>query len=181
MTPTPSLRALTLVLAVGLVACTVGFAATSAAALGPALVAAQAGSGPAADAEPGSGPQRPGRWQHRLQRALALTDEQASQIAQVFQRNLQTARPHYQAIRAARAELRRLVLTEADQASIQAKEAELQQLLAQTVQMRVQTLKEITPILTPEQREKFARLMERGGRGGGHHHRHRQPPASNQS
>lgn len=181
MTSTPSLRTLTLMVAVGLVACTVGFAAASAAALGPTLITAQGGTGPAPDAEPRSGQQRLGRWQHRLQHALGLTDEQASQIGQVFQRNRQSSRPHHQAIRAARAELRRLVLTEADQASIQAKEAELQQLLAQTVEMRVQTLKEITPILTPEQREKFAQLMERGGRPGGHHRRHRQPPASNQS
>jgi Spy/CpxP family protein refolding chaperone len=180
MTSTPSLRALTLMVVAGLVACTVGFAAASAAALGPTLITAQAGTGTAPDAQPAPGQKRYGHWPSRLKQDLALTDDQASQIGQVFQRSMQTARPHYQAIRAARAELRRLVLTEADQASIQAKEAELQQLLARTVQMRVQTLKEITPILSPEQREKFAQ-MEQGGRFGGHHRRHRQPPASGQS
>ncbi len=168
MTSSPSLRALSLMVAVALLACTVGFARASAIALGSTRVVAQAPGGTGTDTQ-GQPQKRYGRWQARLQQELGLTDDQANQMGQVFQRNMQAARPHYQAIRAARAELRRLVLTEADQATIQAKEAELQQLLAQTVQMRVQTLKEITPILTPEQREKFAQLMERRGHFGGRH------------
>ncbi|MGH7393731.1 MAG: Spy/CpxP family protein refolding chaperone [Candidatus Rokuibacteriota bacterium] len=156
--------------ATGLVACTVGFAGASATALGTTQVAAPAGDGTAADAQ-GQHQRRHGRWHTRLQQHLGLTDDQAVQIRQIFQRTMQTAKPHHQAIRAARTDLRRLVLMEADQASIQAKEAELQQLLAQTVQMRVQTLKEITPILTPEQREKFAQLMDKRGHFGGRHRR----------
>ncbi len=170
MTSSPSLRALSLMVAVGLLACTLGFAGASATALGATKVVAQAGGATGTGTDTQGQPQkRYGRWQARLQQELGLSDDQANQMRQVFQRNMQAARPHYQAIRAARAELRRLVLTEADQTTIQAKEAELQQLLAQTVQMRVQTLKEITPILTPEQREKFAQLMERHGHFGGRH------------
>ncbi len=174
MISTPSLRALTLVVVAGLVACTVGFAAASAAALAPTLAAAPPGSRPSPDAGGEPGQAWLGHWPSRLQRALGLTDEQAEQIGRIFQRNAQTARPHRQAIRAARTELRRLVLAEADQASIQAKEAELQQLMAQSLELRVQTLQEITPILTPEQRERFAQLMERSRHHGGHRD-HRAP------
>ena len=177
MTSSPSLRALSLMVAVALLVCTVGFAGASAIALGATQVVAQTPGGTSTDTQ-GQPQQRYGRWQARLQQELGLSDDQANQMGQVFRRSMQAARPHYQAIRAARAELRRLVLTEADQATIQAKEAELQQLLAQTVQMRVQTLKEITPILTPEQREKFAQLMERHSHFGGRHRpSHSQSPS----
>ena len=38
--------------------------------------------------------------------------------------------------------------------------------------MRVNTLKEVAPILTPEQREKYAAMAEKGRRSG--HHQRRQ-------
>jgi|GEM_PF-2037750 len=174
MTSSPTLRALGLMVAAGLVASTVGLAAAGATSPGTPGPSAQAG-GSTTEPQPAPGQQRLGRWQARLQQHLGLTDDQASQLGQVFQRSMQAARPHHQAIRAARAELRRLVLIEADQASIQAKEAELQQLLAQSVTMRVQTLREIAPILTPEQREKFAAMMDKHGHFGGRHRHHRSP------
>lgn len=101
-------------------------------------------------------------WQQRFQQRLGLTDQQMQQLQAIHQRNAQTTRQHFQALRKAQAELRRLVLIDADQASIAAKQAEVQQLMAQSVEMRVNTLKEITPILTPEQREKYAQMGERG-------------------
>src|SRR5262245_27866398 len=168
MSSSPSLRALGLMVGAVIIACTVGFAGASATALGTAQVTAQGGGGTDTQGQP---QKRYGNWRARLQQQLGLTDDQANQMGQVFQRNMQAARPHHQAIRAARAQLRRLVLMEADQASIQAKEAELQQLHAQEIQMRVQTLREITPILTPEQREKFVQMMDQRGE----HHRRPQP------
>src|SRR5262245_7076255 len=169
MTSSPSLRALGLMVGAAIIACTVGLAGASAMALGTTKVTAQAGGG--GTATHGRPQKRYGTCRARLQQRLGPTDDQANQIGQIFQRNMQAARPHHQALRAARAELRRLVLMEADQASIQAKEAELQQLHAQEIQMRVQTLREITPILTPEQREKFVQMMDQRGE----HHRRPQP------
>jgi len=67
------------------------------------------------------------------------------------------------------AELRRLALNGADDATLQAKQAEVQNLLAQSIQRRLDTLKQVGPILNPDQREAFAKMMERGPRG--HHHR----------
>ncbi|HSE93172.1 MAG TPA: hypothetical protein VLF19_07685, partial [Methylomirabilota bacterium] len=93
MTSSPSLRVLSLMVATGLVACTVGFAGASAMAPGTTQVAAQAGGGTTAPDVPGPLQKRHGRWQARLQQHLGLTDDQANQIGQVFQRNMQAARP----------------------------------------------------------------------------------------
>ena len=49
-----------------------------------------------------------------------------------------------------------------------AKAAEVQQLLGQTVTLRVKVLQEIGPILTPEQRVKFAQAQHRPGMGRHH-------------
>jgi len=58
-------------------------------------------------------------------------------------------------LREARRSLRDLVFTGADDAAIQAKTAEVQQLVAQGVQMRVEGLRAMSQILTPEQRDKL--------------------------
>lgn len=120
-------------------------------------------------AEPAGGDARHGRREGRLQQQLGLTDQQAQAIREIYGRHSEARKAHGQALRQAQSELRRLVLIEADQATIQAKLAEVQRLMGETVQMRVNTLKEVTSILTPEQREKYAALAEQG-----RHHR-RQP------
>jgi Spy/CpxP family protein refolding chaperone len=124
-------------------------------------------------AEPAQGDTRHGQREGRLQQQLGLTDQQAQAIREIHARQSQTWKTHSQTLRQAQAELRRLVLSEADQASVQAKQEEVQRLLGETVQMRVNTLKEMTSILTPEQREKYAATAEQGRRSR-HHHR-RQP------
>lgn len=149
MTRTSWLRAVTLVLATTLV---------------PAAFAQAA--------EPAQGDTRQGRREGRLQQQLGLTDQQAQAIREIYARQSQALKTHSQALRQAQADLRRLVLTEADQATIQAKQGEVQRLLGETVQMRVNTLKEVAPILTPEQREKYAAMGEQGRRF--RHHPRRQ-------
>jgi len=54
----------------------------------------------------------------------------------------------------------------------------VQNLLNQSVQARVNTLAQIGPILSPEQRETYAKMMDHGPR----HHRHmkRQAPPAGQ-
>jgi Spy/CpxP family protein refolding chaperone len=113
-------------------------------------------------------------WESRLQQKLGLRDDQVQAIRQIHQSQAETRKQHGQALRQAQAELRRLVLSEADQPSIEAKQAEVQQLIAQSVAMRVKTLQQIVPLLTPEQRQKYAEMMEKGG----HVRHHRRPQQS---
>lgn len=151
MTRTSWLQAVMLVLAATLVAATLAQAA-----------------------EPAGGDARHGRREGRLQQQLGLTDQQAQAIREIHARQSQARKTHSQTLRQAQAELSRLVLSEADQETIQAKQAEVQRLLGETVQMRVNTLKEVTSILTPEQRGKYAALAEQGRRS---RHQHRRQPS----
>src|SRR5262249_35646176 len=63
-----------------------------------------------------------------------------------------------QSLRTSQTQLRQLVLNGADPAAIQAKQAEVAQLLTQSVAMRVESLQAIAPILTPDQRAKLAQI-----------------------
>ena len=125
----------------------------------------------AADAPQGTAPRA---WETRLQQKLGLRDDQVQAIRQIREREAPGWKQHWQVLGQARAELRRLILSEADQASIDAKHAQVQQLMTEGLAKRINTLKEITPLLTPEQREKFTAMMEHGR----HFHRYRQPPQS---
>ena len=75
-------------------------------------------------------------------------------------------------MRQAQTELRQLVLNGGDANAIAAKKAQVAQLMGQGLDMRIQTLQQIGPILTQEQRDKLAQLgpgaMWRG-------HRHHKP------
>src|SRR5881628_1724428 len=95
--------------------------------------------------------------------------QQAQALHEVYQRDADAKRQHWQQLHQAQTELRHLALTSNDNQAIQAKQDEVQRLMAQSVQMRTSTLRQVAPILTPDQREKLAQLMERGG----HHGRHR--------
>jgi len=112
------------------------------------------------------------RWSSRLQQKLGLTDDQTRAIGEIYARNARGWKEIGQSIRQARADLRRLVLEVADEGAIQAKQAELQALVADAVQRRTSTLKEIVLLLTPEQRAEYAQLLDHFA---GHlrHHRKR--------
>jgi Spy/CpxP family protein refolding chaperone len=116
-----------------------------------------------------------GAW---LQQKLGLTDVQAQQIREIRAKEFASQKQNFQALRQARAELTRLALSGADQATLSAKQTEVQNLLAQSMQAHLSTLQQIGPILSPEQREAYAKLMEHGPRG--HHHMKRggQPAAT---
>jgi Spy/CpxP family protein refolding chaperone len=62
-------------------------------------------------------------------------------------------------------DVRQLALNGGAESEIQAKNAELQRLWGQALDLRVKSLQEIAPILTPEQRAKFAQLGHHGGWG----------------
>jgi Spy/CpxP family protein refolding chaperone len=123
-------------------------------------------------ADPQTAPEQGKRWENRLQHKLGLTEDQMQAFKQVYaNRDVEAHRQHHRSLRTAQAELRRLALNGADDATLQAKQTEVQSLLAQSMQMRLDTLKQVGPILNPDQREAFAKMMERGPRG--HHRGHR--------
>jgi Spy/CpxP family protein refolding chaperone len=120
------------------------------------------------------------RWEGRLQQKLGLTDDQLQAFRQLrATRDVETERQQHRALRAARSELRRLALNGADDATLAAKQAEVQALLTQQMQQRVETLRQIGPILNPDQREAFAKMIERGPRQYRGHRGHH-PPAVKQ-
>lgn len=120
-------------------------------------------------ADPPTAPDRAKRWESHLQQKLGLTEDQLQAFRQVYaNRDVDAQRQHVRALHTAQGELRRLALNGADDATLQAKQAEVQNLLAQSMQQRLDTLKQVGPILNPDQREAFAKMMERGPRG--HHH-----------
>jgi Spy/CpxP family protein refolding chaperone len=114
-----------------------------------------------------------GRWSAHLQRRLNLTDDQMTTIRQAFQRHAEERRQLGQALRIAQTDLRQLALTGGPEDAVRAKTAEVQQLLGQSVALRVKVLQEIAPSLTQEQREKMSQM----GFPGGHRHHKRRAPA----
>ena len=113
--------------------------------------------------------QRRQQWQQRFQQKLGLTDVQAQQIREIRQRHFQSERQTWTQLREAQKELRRLALSGADDRTLNAKQTEVQTLLAQGMQARLNMLKEVGPILSPEQREAYAKMLDHGFRG----HRHK--------
>jgi Spy/CpxP family protein refolding chaperone len=106
----------------------------------------------------------------RFQQALGLTDDQMNSIRQLFAQRAGDRKQLSQSLRQAQSELRQLALSGGDPAALQAKQAEVAQLLNQSVAMRVESLQAIAPILTPEQREKLAQTGLEFWRRGGHRH-----------
>ena len=136
------------------------------AALGALSVVLVAAAAYAADPQttPQQQPHQRGAW---LQKKLGLTDVQAQQIREIRAKDFESQKQNWQALRTAQGELRRLALSGADQRTLAAKQTEVQNLMAQSMQARVNTLQQIGPILSPEQREAYAKMMEHGPR---HHH-----------
>lgn len=101
----------------------------------------------------------------RMKQRLGLSDDQATAIRAAFARHRDEQRQTWKALRTAQTDLRQLALSGGDAGAIAAKTAEVQQLHGQTVAVRVRVLQEIGPVLTPEQRAKFAQAHSYGGRG----------------
>jgi len=134
--------------------------------LGAALTATVAAS---ADEPPGGMSPHRAKMMTRLQQRLGATDEQMKAIQDVQSKYAQSQRQVWQSIHANQRELRQLALNGADQATIQAKTAEVSQLLSQALTLRTQSLQEISPLLTQEQRDKLAQDGGMHGRRGGPH------------
>ena len=108
-----------------------------------------------------------------LQKNLGLTDDQVNQVRTIFQQQRDARQQLWQSMRQTQTELRQLVLNGGDANVIAAKKAQVSQLMAQGLDLRIQALQQIGPILSQEQRDKLAQLgpaaMWRG-------HRHHKPP-----
>jgi Spy/CpxP family protein refolding chaperone len=115
-----------------------------------ALAAAFVGLAMAADPAP--------RGLGRLQQQLGLSDDQVKAIQEIHARHAQAQRQLWQQIRTTRREVRDLAVKGGDPGTLDAKTQELAQLFAQALKLRVQTLQEISPVLTPDQREKYAQM-----------------------
>lgn len=135
------------------------------------LVGLLAGTGVALaqDTKAPTAPMQRGHGMGRLQQRLGLSDDQVNAIKAAYQKHRDEQKQAWQALHTAQADLRKLALNGGDPATVQAKTTEVQQLLGQTVAIRVKVLQEIGPVLTPEQRVKFAEA--RGHHGMRHHRR----------
>jgi len=133
--------------------------------LGSALMAAAAPSW--AQSPTATSPQR-AKMMLRLQERLGATDEQMKAIQDVQAKYADSRRQIWQSLRTKQQELRQLALNGADQTTIQAKTAEVSQLLNQALALRIQSLQEISPLLSQEQRDKLAQMGPgmHGRRGG---------------
>ncbi|HMH49673.1 MAG TPA: Spy/CpxP family protein refolding chaperone [Candidatus Acidoferrum sp.] len=109
----------------------------------------------------------------RLQKNLGLTEDQVNQVRPIFQQQRDARRQLGQSMHQLQKDLRQLALNGGDANAITAKKAQIAQLTGQGLDMRIQTLQQIGPILTQEQRDKLAQMgpgaMWRG-------HRHHKPP-----
>ncbi len=134
-------------------------------ALALSLVALLAGTGVVyAQTVPGQTAPR-AHGMDRMKQRLGLSDDQATAIRAAFERHRDEQRQAWKALHAAQTDLRQLALNGGDAGAIATKTAEVQQLHGQMVAVRVKVLQEIGPVLTPEQRAKFAQAHFHGGRG----------------
>ena len=133
----------------------------SAVVVGLALLAGTLATGSIAtaqDAQPHNRQDWQQRMLSRLQERLGLSDQQVTAIREVQDRHRDARGQVFKSLRQAQGQLRELALNSTDDAALQQKAAEVQSLMGQSLQLRVQALREIAPILTPEQREKFAQM-----------------------
>ena len=112
-------------------------------------------------------PQTREAWQQKrmahLQKKLNLTDAQVAQIQQIEASHRDARRQVYGQLRQAGAQLRQLSLMSTDDAAVQQKTAEVHALVGQSIALRTQTMREIAPVLTPDQRQAWAQMKH------GHH------------
>src|SRR5262245_4662635 len=87
---------------------------------------------------------------HGLQQRLGLTDAQMQSIREIQARHAAEHKQLSQSLRQAQAELRQIALSGGD---TKAKSAEIAGLVGQLTELRATTLQEMSPILTPEQRD----------------------------
>jgi Spy/CpxP family protein refolding chaperone len=102
-----------------------------------------------------------GRMLPRLQAELGLSDDQVQAIRQLHEGQRDARKQLRHSLREAHRTLRQSVIDGVDDATVQQQTAALQQLMGQAVQMRMDSLRAVSQVLTPEQRQKFRELRSR--------------------
>ena len=98
----------------------------------------------------------------RLEQRLGLSDDQVRALHQAREAQWEARRQLRRSLMTSRRTLTALVMQGADETAIQAKKAELQQLTAQGLELRLKAMQDLARILTPEQRTRI--LQTRPGR-----------------
>jgi Spy/CpxP family protein refolding chaperone len=93
-----------------------------------------------------------------LQAELGLSEDQVKSIKEIHTRHRDSMRETWRALREARRSLRDMALGDVDEATLNAKAAEVRELAGQVLEARIRTLHEVARVLTPEQREKLREL-----------------------
>jgi Spy/CpxP family protein refolding chaperone len=93
-----------------------------------------------------------------LQAELGLSEDQVRSIREIHTRHRESMRETWRALRDARKSLRDMALGDVDEATFNAKTAEVRELAGQVLEARVRTLQEVAQVLTPEQRAKLREL-----------------------
>jgi Spy/CpxP family protein refolding chaperone len=107
----------------------------------------------------------------RFHEKLGLTEEQKAAIKEINSRRAEERRQLAQSLRQARVDLKEAALNGGD---VKAKTAAVTTLVGQMTELQASTLQEISPLLTPEQREAMAKMNP--GK-----HRHHKGPRPTQS
>jgi Spy/CpxP family protein refolding chaperone len=114
------------------------------------------------EAHPG---RRPAQMERQsLQAQLGLTADQVRAIREVHARHRPVMREAARVLRDARRALRAAALNDADDAALAVQKAEVQRAAGRLLDERIQTLREIASILTPEQRAELQQLRQHGDR-----------------
>jgi Spy/CpxP family protein refolding chaperone len=94
----------------------------------------------------------------RLQVDLGLSNEQVQAIKELHAAQRAQRHQLHASLREARQSLREAIFARGDDRDIEVKTAEVQRIVGQTVELRVQTMRGVAQILTPEQREKLSQI-----------------------
>lgn len=126
-------------------------------------------------ANPGSEQPMRGRGRDDLLQQLNLTPEQTRQIAEIRQRSKGKMQQTRQNLRQARQELNQMIGSQqASDRDIQEKFRQVQNLQQDMSNLRMENLIAIRRVLTPEQRQQYATLMQQRRQQRGPHRRQMQ-------
>lgn len=100
------------------------------------------------------------RGQRRIIEQLNLSDEQTQQLVSIRQKYQPQLRPLQEQIRTARQEMRQMMTGNGSQAQLRSKHQEINRLNQEIHTLRFESFLEMREVLTPEQRQEFAQLME---------------------
>jgi Spy/CpxP family protein refolding chaperone len=100
---------------------------------------------------------------HRLQwlQQLDLTPEQSEQIRAIHQQSQEDRDTLYQQLKAAKEDMRSLLSSDATAEELREQHQQLQNLQQQASDRRFETMLQIREVLTPEQRNQMAELMQK--------------------